>query len=253
MSTSSRDADRELLASTLGTTELLGLLEQLQTEVEFLRQFNSWDEVIGFMREGTSTNPEKDEVLRPLFRAVAQDQSPDWNTILLLIFWPGLESICFQKRHWDVDEDERWQNIMVTFFEVVSRIDVEQRTERLVQKLFNDTVHRLHDLYQGVWMAKAMEIPTSPEELKELAGGVEGIDFEFMDHHERQENAVKSLRTHEKAGRISESDLQLIVTTRVNGQSLADYARVEGLGYETAKKRRQRAETAIRQYEASLN
>ncbi|MDP6113782.1 MAG: hypothetical protein QGG53_18135, partial [Planctomycetota bacterium] len=81
----------------------------------------------------------------------------------------------------------------------------------------------------------------------------EGIDFEAIDFRERQENAIESLRAHAKAGRINKSDLQLIVATRVNGQSLADYSCEEGLSYETAKKRRQRAEAEIRRYEVSLN
>jgi hypothetical protein len=211
MSTSSRTADRDLLTAELGNTEFQGALEQLQLKEAFLEQFDTWAEVIAFMREGTSEDPEKDDVLRPIFRAHTEDQSPLWCTILLVIFWPGLESILFQKRRWDADEDERWQNIMMTFLEVICRIDVEKRPERLVQKVFNDTVHRLHDVYQDAWLTQSMEVATSEEDLEELAGGVEGIDFEAIDFRERQENAIESLRAHAKAGRINKSDLQKCV------------------------------------------
>ena len=77
------------------------------------------------MRSGTSKDPRKDEVLRPILPAHAEDEDPRWRTILLAIFWPGLESIHFRKTRLGSDPDERWQTIVWTFLQVFCRIDVE--------------------------------------------------------------------------------------------------------------------------------
>ena len=214
-----------------------------------MRQFGTWRDVVAFMRCGTSDDPRKDEVLRPIFETHTDDGDPRWRTILLVIFWPGLESIHFQKRGWDQDSDERWQNIVWTFLHVLCRVDVRRRPDRLVQKVFNDTVHHLYDEYRRAWNRAKREVATDPEEINALAGGIEGIDLAEIERRELQEIEIKRLREHAEAGRISGVDFLLLVGTRVYGKSIADYAREAGLAYQVAKKRRQRAEAAIRCFE----
>jgi len=249
MASASRVRDRERLEQELQTEDYQYLLERLQRNEPFLRQFRTWADVIAFMRSGTSTDPRKDEVLRPIFEAHSQDKDPCWRTILLVIFWPGLESIHFQKRCWDADPRERWQNVTWTFLQVLCRVDVKQRPDRLVQKIFNDTVHHLYDEYRRVWNRMNRELATDPEDIEALAGGVEGINFAGMELREAQEIEIQRLREHMDAGRISEADFLLLVGTRVYGRSVADYAREAGLNYQVAKKRRQRAEAVIGRFE----
>lgn len=249
MAIPSRDRDRERLEQELQTGEYQGLLRRLQKKEPFLRQFRTWADVIAFMRNGTSTDPRKDEILRPIFEAHAKDEDPRWRAVLLAIFWPGLESIHFQKRGWDVDPEERWQNITWTFLQVLCRIDVKRRPDRLVQKVFNDTVHHLHDEYRRAWKRMNREFTAEPEEIEALAGGTEGIDTAGIALRETQEIEINRLREHLDAGRITEADFLLLVGTRVYGQSIADYARGVGLDYQVAKKRRQRAEAIIRRFE----
>jgi len=251
MASPSRDRDRERLEQALQSTNYHDLLKGLQGKEPFLRQFFTWADVIAFMREGTSIDPRKDEVLRPIFEAHARDGDPRWRTILLVIFWPGLESIHFQKRGWDSDADERWQNIIWTFLQVLCRIDVRRRPDRLVQKVYNDTVHRLHDEYRRAWQRADREVAAGPEQIEALAGGTEGIDTSGIELREVQEKEIERLRQHMEAGRISEADFLLLAGTRVYGQSVADYARGAGLDYQVAKKRRQRAEAIIRRFEVA--
>lgn len=245
----SRHCDCEQLEQELNGSAYNGLLQKLQQKHLFLGCFRDWRQVIAFMRNGTSSDPRKDEILRPIFEAHAEDGDPHWRTILLVIFWPGLESIHYQKRGWDLDPDERWQNIVWTFLQVLCRVDVMQRRDRLVQKVFNDTVHHLYDEYRHAWERAKREVATDPEEINALAGGIEGIDFAGIERREAQEIEIKRLREHAEAGHISEADFLLLVGTRVYGQSIAEYASEAGLGYHAAKKRRQRAETVIRRFE----
>ncbi|GAB4137507.1 MAG: hypothetical protein Fur0037_02670 [Planctomycetota bacterium] len=241
--------DLERLEQELQGSAYQALLRKLQRKYLFFRRFSTWADVIAFMRNGTSTDPRKDEVLRPIFEAHGEDEDPRWRAVLLAIFWPGLESIHFQKRGWDPDPEERWQNITWTFLQVLCRVDVKRRPERLVQKVFNDTVHHLHDEYRRAWNRTNREFTAEPEEIDALAGGVEGIDFAGIELREKQEIEINRLREHLEAGRITEADFLLLIGTRVYGKSVADYAREAGLDYQVAKKRRQRAEAVIRRFE----
>jgi hypothetical protein len=226
------------------------LLQGLQGKAPFFRRFDTWTDIVAFMRKGISQEPQKDEVLRPIFMTHRKDHDPRWRTVLLVIFWPGLESIHRRKRGWDPDPDERWQNLVWTFLKVICRIDVSRRPDRLVQKVINDTLHHLHDEYRRAWNAKALEIfPEDDNEFELLCGGEESIGYALVELRELQEMEIKKLRFHVEEGRISDSDFLLLVGTRVYGNSIADYAREAGLDYQVAKKRRQRAEAVIRQHE----
>ena len=244
-----RDEDRERLEQELQDRAYQALLRKLQREHRFLRRFHRWADVIVFMRHGTSKDPRKDEVLRPIFEAHAQGRDPRWRVILMAIFWPGLESIHGQKRHWDPDPDERWQNVTWTFLQVLCRIDVTRRQDRLVQKVYNDTVHHLYDEYRRTWNRTNREFTADAEEIDALVGDVEGIDIASIELREAQGIEIRRLRAHMDAGRITEADFLLLVGTRVYGTSVADYARKRGLGYQVAKKRRQRAEATIGRFE----
>ena len=183
-----RDEDRQRLEQELQDRAYQALLRKLQREHRFLRRFPRWADVIVFMRHGTSKDPRKDEVLRPIFEAHAQGRDPRWRVILMAIFWPGLESIHGQKRHWDPDPDERWQNVTWTFLQVLCRIDVTRRPDRLVQKVYNDTVHHLYDEYRRTWNRTNREFTADPEEIDALVGGVEGIDVAGIELREVQAN-----------------------------------------------------------------
>jgi hypothetical protein len=205
------------------------------------------------MREGTSRDPCKDEVLRPIFAAHAASSDPRWRTILLVIFWPGLLSIRWQKRFWDRDPEELWQNLLWTFLEVLCRVDVRVRPDRLVQKVINDTAHHLYDEYRCLWECAKGELAVEPEELAILSGGVEANPAAELERQEARDLEIRRLREHLNAGRITEADYLLLVGTRVYGKPVAEYAREKGLAYQAVKKRRQRAEAAIRRFYEEIN
>jgi len=96
-------------------------------------------------------------------------------------------------------------------------------------------------------------MPAEPERIIELAGAVSGIDVADIEQRQEHQQELAQLREHVAAGRLSEADYLLVVGTRKYVQSVADYARQNGLDYQVAKKRRQRAEAAIRQFETKKN
>ena len=246
---SDRDQDRERLEREVGGETYTTLLRQLHRTHSSLRRFGTWTDVIAFMREGTSDDPLKEEALLAILEAHAADRDPRWRAVLLAVFWPGLDSIFNRKKRWDGDADERWQNVQWAFLQTVCRLDIGRRTDRLVQRLMSGTIHRLHDEYRRVWRLNEHETATEPEQLDELLEGGEEVDFDAMDLRAKQEAEIKRLREHADAGRISEADFLLLVGTRVYGKTAAQYARETGISCDLARKRRLRAEAAIRRAE----
>lgn len=250
MAESSKHRDYALLEREIQTTEYRNLLTFLQREEPFLRRFSTWLDVIAFMRGGSSRDPSKDAVLRPILYSHREDEDHHWRTILLTIFWPGLMSIHSKKCHWDPDEpDELWQRIFWSFHESVCRIDVSRRPHQITSKLINDTIHRLFESYRRDWIHVERVASMDPTIIQEMSGAVDGIDFDCMELREVHEREISRLQEHCRAGRITEADFFLIVGTRLYGQSIAEHAREVGLSREAAKKRRQRAEARIHAYE----
>ena len=248
----STDRDRARLEQELETAEYKELLTYLQREEPSLRQFRTWGDVLAFMHTGTSRDPRKDEVLRPILAALGEDQDHRWQMILFTIFWLGLMSISRKKRRWDKNEpDELWQRIFWAFHESVCRIDLTCRRDRLVQWIYNTTVDRLREQYRRDWRRSNREVCSESGQIEQVAD-LKGIDLEGIDRRIEQEIEIGRLRDHLVAGRISEADFLLLVGTRLYGQSIPEYARGAGLKIEATKKRRQRAEVRIRCHETEM-
>jgi hypothetical protein len=245
----SRDRDRAWLERELQRTEYQKLLGRLRARSALLAQFGTWAEVVAFMRTATWRDPRTDGILRSIFDAHAEDNDPRWHSILLLVFWPALEFIYFKKCRWVSDPSERWVRITWAFIQVLCRIDVTRRPDRLAQKIFNDTLHRFYSECRRGWNRMRREYAVDPEVIDVLAGGVEDLDIAAADLRRAQEASIGRLRQHVEGGWISEADFLLLVGTRVYRKSVADYARDSGLNYQVAKKRRQRAEAAIARFE----
>ena len=192
---------------------------------------------------------EKELILRTILAAHTKDQDPRWRTVLLAMFWPGLESIHGQKLAWDKDPDELWQNIVWIFLQAVCRIDIDKRPDRLAQKLINDTIHHLHDEYRRNWKRMRLETLVDIRDLDEIPTESGSVDIEFIDQQFQHEREIERLKKHMNAGRISEVDYLLLVGTRVYGKRVSECAQEVGLSFQNAKKRRQRAEARIRRFD----
>ena len=128
---------------------------------------------------------------------------------------------------------------------------MKQRPDRLVQKVFNDTVHHFYDEYRRILGPReSRRFSADPEEIEVPRWRApRTAPLPLFELREAQELEIRRLREHLEAGRITEADFLLLVGTRVYGKPVADYAREMGLDYQVGKKRRQRAEAAIRAFE----
>lgn len=245
MSPFSQDQERESLQKELETKTYQEMLKQLKQSEPYLSEFASWGDVIAFMQEGSPRNPRKEGVLRSILQVHDQDRDPRWRTILLLMFWPALGKIQSQKAGWDEDPQERWHNVIWAFIMTVSNLDSEKIPERLVQEVINKTAYAAHEEYRRIRKHDDREVRAEQEELEALAGGVQGIDFDAIELREVQRAEVKRLRGHLEAGTINESEFMLLVSTRLYGEPLKDYARRMGFPYQYIKRRRLQVEDRI--------
>ena len=245
MATTQNHHSDSWIATELQSDNYHTFLDLLQRQEPFLRSFGDWNGIVAFMRNAKSPIPQKELILRNVCAAHHADTDPRWRTILLAVFWPGLKSLCWQKRHWDTDAEELWQNIVWSFLETVTRLDPAKRPARLAQKIINDTVHRMGDIYRKKWAIANAEVSYDTEEGESLLGGKDDIDYWTIELHIRQESAIRHLRKYLLAGVINEEEFLLIVGTRIYGKSVSNYASDVGLDYELARKRRQRAEAKL--------
>jgi hypothetical protein len=249
MESASRRSEYELLARELEGEQYVALLRELQGRAPLFREFESWQDVIGLMRAGMSRDPKKDAVLLRILQAHARDGDARWRTVALAIFWPGIESVCKRKGRWDTDKDRLWANAVWAFLQAVCKLDIVRRTDHLVSRIISGTIHRLHDEYSREWCCADREIPTDPDELDGWEGSGEDEIICTVDLHLWQEAKIAQFRGHMELGLINEADFHLLVATRVYGKSAAQYADEVGMSGAVARKRRQRAEALIREFE----
>lgn len=204
--------------------------------------------LVAFLHGSGHGRTEKDLVIAAIVRAHARDRDPRWRSVLLAAFWPGLESLLVRRSHWDQDPDEVWQDLVITFLEVLCRLDPAKRGDRFAQKIINDTAHRLHDRYERRWRLEAPETAMPATEMprrSDPSSAPERLDA-CIDLRDLQERGEAMLRRHRDAGTIDDVDLAILVGTRLQGLTVADMAGRLGMTFDCAKKRRQRAEAAIR-------
>ena len=206
----------------------------------------SWEGIVSGMRNGPLGDPWKDRLLGEILGARRRDGDPRWNTVLLVIFWPGLRGLWSRKSTWDPDRNELWQNVLCTFLEILGRVDPAQRSSDLARKVLNDTAHHLHDRYRAIWKGLDRERSGDAERLNEVEAESGELPRKCLEFQDLQEVAVRQLRKQFALGRISKVGLMAIVETRIRGLTLVECARRSGVPYPTLRKRRLRAERALR-------
>jgi len=246
-----RDVEREELGREVKQAEYGALLQRLRTSERAFRRFRSWESVAVFMRKGASDDPRKDDVLRPILAAHAADRDARWRTILLFLFWSRLKAACIRRSSLDQDAEVLWGNTVWAFLRAVCEWDIARRPDRLFQGITNTTTWRLSREYQRARRRNEIEMLADPSVIEYLAGETVHPGFAEVDLRDEHEHRTARFSEQLKAGRITEADFHLLVGTLVYGRLLRECAEEIGLNYQLAKKRRQRAELAIRRFESS--
>lgn len=255
-----RNADRARLERELSTGEYQEMLKDLKTTNPFLRRFANWQEMLTVISELPPKSVVKDEFLRPIYAAIAEDDDPRWRDILLVIFWPCMESIYIHMLFRDEDTDALWTSVQWAFFEAICGVDLGRRRDWLAKKILNDAYHNIRRGYSEQEANRARCVPLDVAEWAEERkdeGGDEDDDRRSkapdspMAEPDREiarfeardtiDGLKRQLWQEVEAGRLREVDYYLLVGTEIYRKTIADCAGKLGITPEAAKKRRQRA------------
>lgn len=243
---SCKDVERDELMREVGKEQYQETFTKLRQDSESLSGFSDWGEVVAFLRRGSAKDPGKDAVLLSIVKSHGKSEDPRWRTVLLLIFWPGILSICRKRRRLDEDAEELLQTAVCAFLRALVTLDTSCRHDHIVRRIMNATTHRLYEEYERTGRHAGSLIPTDPDELDDLVGTADDAVFIEAERRMRMGAYVGHLRQQVLAGRISQADCELLTATRLEGKSAAQYARDNAMPVEAVRKRRLRAEAAMR-------
>ena len=252
MSSDSRRRLRRQLEQELQSKPLQAKLAILQTEFPIFGAFATWLDVVDTLHNRAITQTAKDNLLRALLWVRQRERDADWNVVLTVVFWPALNSIYRKKYEWDSDVEELWYSLYSVFLEVLNRIDVFRRPDRLAAKVFNDTLHALYRLYHRKWECACWEIRLDPEIYDALVECVAGDGAAAIESQAELALQLRRLRRLRQKGILTSAEFDLLVAVDFDGQSLAELASKSGANYQTLKKRRQRALAKIKREEKKI-
>jgi hypothetical protein len=167
----------------------------------------------------------KDELLGALLRLAAHDA--DAASAIAICLLPGL--IRMARRFAPaLDPDEAWSELIAGLLEGIRRYPLGRRPERIAANLLWDAADRL-------WRSARAE-----RDWRERACAL----VDNGEHSEPELSTTALLEIAVDAGVLNPLDSAIINVTRVGGLRLDHTAKLLGVPYEAAKKRRQRAEAA---------
>ncbi len=248
--------EREIASS--GSQELL---EELKEEWPSLSQYVSWADVVAETQGRNPDESRRDGILRPLLARYEETGDRRVPTILMVMFWRRLRTLCRRKKHWAPDwelEEVRWANVLVAFHWSISKYRVDRRPEGIESKLLGDTLHRLYEEYERDWdflgqhlLEDMRPVPETTPEAEEdddppRERGEEDLEIEAFELLDELEDHAGEYQRDLEAGVITEFEYCMLVSTRVYGEQLTDYAADHALKYDTIKRQRLRAEARRR-------
>ena len=182
----------------------------------------------------------KERLVQLVLRLHARDRDPHWRTIPEVASWPDLLSLHGFKRRWDADAEELWQNIHWCFLRAINRF-AAKASSGSSKDLFYETMNVLRNEYRRKWRRINREAPLNAGLLENV-----GADDKAISSTQAQQRALKWLELCRDRGLIKDNEYLLLVSTRIYSKSLVDFAQEQGVSYQTAAKRRKRAEDKLR-------
>lgn len=228
------------------------LLEEITLAHPAFEAYRSWGAVADKVCSGRPSEDDEDAMVAPLLAAYASDSDDRWGTILCAVCFRWLVSMHLPRSWWMEGPEDVWQELVVLFLDTCRRLG-EKGIERGVRRrLVSDAQHRLYDIaLRGRRNAERI-VGTEPSILASTVDPrMEPAAAELrMEFRERIQDFNARLRRHLENGILGSIDHAIVVGTRVLGRSLSEQAKILGIGAEAAKKRRQRAESAMREADA---
>lgn len=193
-----------------------------------LRPFTSATELLASLRRRRGDNLAEDAVLVALLR---QADDPLAGRVVLQALLPGLKRLAGRFLFETGEREELWSLLLAHLWAGIRSYPLERRPRKVAANLLLDAAHAtLAELArerrlraQPPAMALATEAPADRREQEEVV-----------------------LARAVRAAALSRQEAQLILRSRIEGESLAEIAAEEGVGYDALRMRRRRAELRLR-------
>lgn len=212
----------------LASTELTSHLRQWQAIEPALRAFSDPAAVLRFLRRSVP-GERQDRVLRALVSRAGED--PAAGRLVLHALLPGLKSLSARLLVDTRDQEELWSTLLACAWQRIRRYPVERRPRRVAANVLLDTLHDAVAAHRRA-VRDRTELDVVPAWLAPTRPRVDG-DIEAVTERAMQ------------AGAITAAEAELILCTRIDGVSLASFARSEGVSYDALRVRRRRAERRL--------
>jgi len=207
--------------------------------------------------------PERDALTRAMLRELQRGDRSYWSSVLLLSYAPMLLRLRGRIFTDDLTRDDLDQLVVETFLETIATFPLEARTDRTAMYVRQDTQRSFFRKLAAIRKERITWVEFDEEELAEAAYETweqprEGSD---LDDEERAELAVMLRELVGDA--IPESKLDVIIATRLRGESLRDIVACDSVGqpeshcaaaYQRAKRERTRTLGKLRRiFDAAMS
>ena len=221
-------------------------LQILKVEFPAFERFDTWVHVFEFLLDRSVSDPSKDDVIRPLVWSLQRENAPELNTVLLLVFWPALSNLAGKKSAWDSDADALWHDLQWAFLEAIHGLDVVAKPCGLAARMYSATASNLRTHYRREWIHESREVLVAGRTAREDLEQMPDEDGPDIERRALGSLAVDGLERAYRSGRLTHGNFRLIRAVDLDGVSLEEFAQANGLTYEAAKKRHQRALVKLR-------
>ena len=226
-------------AFVLSDESVKDFFERLRTREPVFSIFDSLESFVASLNARASQNYElKDLCMLKLIERIqiTSDKSVGLNLITYLLA-PGLQRILQNILRGNKDIRAIWLLLWAEFFQCVQAYNLQKRQQKVAANILFDTYHRISEVMQTEydWNKK-----TKPLEKWEI----EIVNVELPNIHKQ---VMAFLQGDEDAG-LKAVDIDIIISSRIYGESMKSTAQRLGLDYHNALKRRFRAEEQLRNY-----
>jgi DNA-directed RNA polymerase specialized sigma24 family protein len=212
----------------LASVELTSHLRQWQAIEPALRAFSDPAAVLRFLRR-SAPGEGQDRVLRALVSRASEN--PAAGRLVLHALLPGVKRLSARLLVDTRDQEELWSTLLACAWQRICGYPVQRRPQRVAANVLLDTLHDAVAVHRRAVRDRA-ELDVVPAWLAPTRPRVDG-DIEAV-----TERAVR-------AEAITAAEAELILCTRIDGVSLASFARAEGVSYDALRVRRRRAERRL--------
>jgi len=235
--------------------------QDLRQSSQILASFTTAAQLAAALHGRQLSLDRQDEILLALVCEHQKAPCTPLHELLLHLLWPALESIFLSRLGGRTPADDLWDNIQWAFVCILDGYPADRRPSKVARNIQLDVLKKV-TRWAGQDARYALFLPTAGnsdrnehnyealldgrfEHFNEILAG-KGKTDEREPDAEDIERMIQVLRGFLDAGVISEDSFYILIATRVYGKSVKDHAAARSLPYQTIKKRRQRAEAAIR-------